>query len=302
MRFGKCTIKFAAILVGLGVSVQVSNASEPETRPAKLRGLNNPFFPFCIETHDARKRNIEQQAALVKELGFDGLGHLWLDNVPERLKTLDRAGLKLFWIHTTVTLDPKKTAYDPKLMDVLPLLKDRGVLLSLSTVGRPPSDQSFDPQAVELFRQIADEAAKHGVRVVLYHHLGHWTERFEDCVRLARKVDRPNLGVMFNLCHWARKGREEELRSLLQSSMPYLFCVAINGSDRPAELQAGKGQMIQPLGSGSFDVLGLLRTLKELRYDGPIGLMCWGLKGDAREHLTQSMAAWRNMQKKLAER
>jgi sugar phosphate isomerase/epimerase len=167
-------------------------------------------------------------------------------------------------------------------------------------VGRPPSDESFDPRAVEIFREIADAAAKYGVRVVLYHHLNNWTERFEDCVRVAKKVARPNLGAMFNLCHWSRKGREEDLPALLQTSMPHLFCVAINGSDRPAELQAGKGNMIQPLDSGSYNVLGLLRTLKGLGYEGPIGLMCWGLKGDARDHLARSMAAWRKMQQELA--
>ena len=32
----------------------------------------NAFFAFCIDTHDAKKRNLEQQAALLKELGYDG--------------------------------------------------------------------------------------------------------------------------------------------------------------------------------------------------------------------------------------
>jgi hypothetical protein len=27
----------------------------------------NAFFAFCIDTHDAKKRNLEQQAALLKE-------------------------------------------------------------------------------------------------------------------------------------------------------------------------------------------------------------------------------------------
>jgi sugar phosphate isomerase/epimerase len=296
MHILKAILASAALLTGLAVSNLDAAASDA----TQVAGPAPPFFPFCIETHDAKKRTIEQQAALVKELGFAGVGHLWLEDVPERLKTLDDAGLKLFWIHTVVNLDPDKRPYDPKLVEVLPLLKNRGVLLSISMVGQRPSDESFDPRAVEILREIADEAAGHDVRVVLYHHLDHWTERFEDCVRVARKVDRPNLGAMFNLCHWSRKGQEQDLRGLLESSMPTLFCVAINGSDRPADLQSGKGQFIQPLDSGTYDVLGLLRMLKELGYHGPIGLMCWGLKGDARDHLARSMTAWRKMQRQLA--
>ena len=111
---------------------QPAVASENE-QPAETA---NPLFPFCIETHDAKKRSVEEQVALVKELGFSGLGHLWLKDVPERLKALDEAGLKLYWIHTTVNLNPDKPPFDPKLMEVLPLLKDRGVLLSINAVGR----------------------------------------------------------------------------------------------------------------------------------------------------------------------
>jgi len=278
------------LLVSLMSGLAVASETE---QPAET---SNPLFPFCIETHDAKKRSIEQQVALAKELGFSGLGHLWLENVPERLKALDEAGLKLYWIHTTVNVNPDKRPFDPKLMEVLPLLKDRGVLLSINAVGAKPSDESVDPRAVEIFRQIADEAAKHGVRVVLYHHRNDWTERFSDCVRVVKKIDRPNVGVMFNLCHWLLKGKEEELEALLKSGKPYLHCVAINGADRPAEVQSGKGNFIQPLGDGTFDVGKMLKMLNAQDYKGPIGLMCWGIKGDARDHLTRSMAAWKKMQ------
>ena len=31
-------------------------------------------------------------AAMLKELGYEGVGHIWLDGLPERLKTLDELG------------------------------------------------------------------------------------------------------------------------------------------------------------------------------------------------------------------
>ena len=34
-----------------------------------------PFFPFCIDWHDAKQRSFEQQAEMLKELGYDGVGH-----------------------------------------------------------------------------------------------------------------------------------------------------------------------------------------------------------------------------------
>ena len=249
-----------------------------------------------MDTHDARKRTLPEQAELLHELGYDGAGHLWLDSVRERLATLDAAGLKLFQIYIQLNIAPNaKQAYDPRLSETLPLLKGRGVSLGVLTSGGKPSDEALDGGAVELVREMAGMAQPHGVRVALYPHVKNWLERVEDAVRLAKKVDRPNVGVMFNLCHWLKIGDESQLRVLLKAAMPHLFAVSINGTDTGAEIKSGTGNWIQPLDSGSYDIHGFLRTLHELGYAGPVGLQCYGIPGDAREHLARSMAAWRRL-------
>lgn len=45
-----------------------------------------------------------------------------------------------------------------------------------------------------------------------------------------------------------------------------------------------------------------LKTLKELGYKGPIGLQCYGMGGDAREHLQKSMDAWKKLEANLSDR
>lgn len=261
--------------------------------------FDNSFFALCMDTHDANKRSLEDQAKLLAELGYDGAGHLWLDNVPERLETLDAAGLKLYQIYTRVNIAPEKQPYDRKLKEVLPLLKDRPTMLALLVGGGSPSDTAGDPRAVEVIREIADMGAPFGVRVVLYPHANDWLERVEDSVRVAKKVDRPNVGAMFNLCHWLRVDDEENLEPLLKAAVPCLMAVSINGADRAADIQAGRGKMIQPLDSGDFDVFKFMTTLKDLGYQGPVGLQCYGIPGDAREHLSRSAAAWRELVDKL---
>src|SRR5215831_17162687 len=97
------------------------------------------FFPFCIDWHDAKKRSFQEQAAMLKELGYDGVGHIWLDNVAERIQTLDQAGLKLFQITVTVDLTPGKPAYDARFKEVLNLVKGRQVQFCLLVNGAKPS-------------------------------------------------------------------------------------------------------------------------------------------------------------------
>jgi len=259
-----------------------------------------PFFALCMDTHDAKKRTVAQQAELLKELGFDGAGHLWLDGLSERLATLDAAGLKLFQVYVSLDIGPKaKQAYDPRFGASMALLKGRGVSLGVLISGGKPSDPTLDGRAVELVQEMADLAAPHGVRMALYPHANNWLERVDDGVRVARKAARDNVGAMFNLCHWLKTEDESQMKPLLQAAMPHLFAVSINGADTGAEIKAKTGNWIQPLGSGSFDVFSLLKTLGELGYRGPVGLQCYGIPGDARDHLARSIAAWRGLSARL---
>jgi len=140
-------------------------------------------------------------------------------------------------------------------------------------------------------------AAKSGLRVALYPHTGFWVERVEDAIRVAEKVDRKNVGVTFNLCHWLRTDDETNMKSLIKSAMPHLFVVSINGAD-----SGGKDwkQLIQTLDRGSFNILRFLKALKKSGYTGPIGLQGYGIGGDAYENLKRSMSAWRKLSEKIA--
>jgi sugar phosphate isomerase/epimerase len=281
-----------AILLPLAANL-VGTADAATTVP-----FTNAFFPFCIDWHDAKKRTMEQQAEMLKELGYDGMGHIWLDKLPERLKTLDAAGLKLYQITIQVTLEPGKPAYDARLKEMMPLLKGRNVQFDLLISGFKPSDPAGDSRGVEVIKEIAAIAKTADAQVLLYPHVDNWTERFEDCLRVANKVNEPNVGVMFNLCHWLRVSKDRDYASLLEKARPRLYAVSLNGADEFDD-QPGWAHYIQPLGSGSFNVLKLLKTLQKLGYTGPIGLQCYGIGGDTREHLAQSLKTWREYCREL---
>jgi sugar phosphate isomerase/epimerase len=255
----------------------------------------NSFFAFCIDTHDAKKRSLPEQAALLKELGYAGVGHLWLDNLPERLASLDAAGLRLFQITLAVDITPGKPGYDvARLKEILPLLRGRNVQLAVLMNGLKPSDPSGDARATELLRELSALAETAGLEIVLYPHTDYWLEKVEDTLRVAELANRNNVGVMFNLCHWLRVSKTREYRPLLKRALPRLKAVSINGADEN-DPQPGWSRYIQPLGNGSFDVGRFMQTLRELGYAGPVGLQCYGIPGDAREHLAESMTAWRRM-------
>jgi hypothetical protein len=55
----------------------------------------------------------------------------------------------------------------------------------------------------------------------------------------------------------------------------------------------------QTLDRGSFDVYRLLVMLRRLGYEGPIGLQCYGVKGDRHENLQRTIEAWRGFVERM---
>ena len=258
----------------------------------------NPFFALCMDTHDEKKRTIDEQNELLKELGYDGVAHLWLAGLEERVASAKKHGIEVFQVYFEVNLanDPP---FDPKLAEVLPCLKGSKTQLAVLINGGTPSDATLDDRAVQILQKILEIADPQGVKVVLYPHVNAWNEKISDCVRIAKRFPDKKVGVMFNLCHWAAIDKSENLDSVLELAKPYLAAVSINGTDTPEELQAKTGNWLQPLDSGSYDTAVVLKALNKVGYRGPIGLQCYGQPGDARLHLERSMKKWNESQNNL---
>lgn len=280
-----------------------ANAEKTVTTGGGKTGISKPawpFFAFCMAIHDAKKRTLPQQATMFKELGYAGCGHLWLGNVETRAKTLSDAGLRLFQVYMRVNL-AKPQAVDEKLIaKVLPSLKQHKTQLALLINGGKPSDGKLDDKAVAVIERISDMARPHGVTVVLYPHANAWLETCGDAVRIAKKVNRPSeVGAMFNLCHWMKADANRDLPGVLKEAKPWLMAVSLSGSDTPKQVRAKKGNWIQPLDKGTYDITDVLSILRDIKYLGPVGLQCYGIRGDARTHLERSMRAWKRATKKI---
>jgi hypothetical protein len=75
--------------------------------------------------------------------------------------------------------------------------------------------------------------------------------------------------------------------------------VTINGADSGKTKKMDWKRLIQPLGTGTYDLTFLLRVLRSSGYRGPIGLQGYGIKMEPRQLLKQSMDGWRELQSKV---
>jgi sugar phosphate isomerase/epimerase len=253
-----------------------------------------PFFAMDTATKDASHQTAKEQVEMVKELGYAGMRCTAGKGLKEMAEELDKNDLRLFTVYLGINIDPDQPKYGPELKEAIEVLRGRNAMLWLFVQSKryKPSSPAGDDRAVEILREIADMAAEADVRVALYPHTGLWVQRVQDAVRVAKKVNRSNVGVTFNLCHWLMVDGGKNAKSLIQQAMPHLFVVTINGAD-----SGGKDwkTLIQTLDRDTFDIQGFLKTLYSCGYTGPIGFQGYGIGGDAYDNLKRTMNAWRKL-------
>ncbi len=245
-----------------------------------------------------------QRIRLVRDLGFDGMEKGSLDGLEETIATLDTFGLKLYTLYTGIDLDNPSAPFDPRLVRAMAAIEGHEAMpwVYIKSARFAPSSVDGDSAAVAIVRELADRVAAHGLRIMLYPHRGYWLERVEDAVRVAAKVNRPNVGLTFNLAHFlAEQPRRTDLKTLAEAAMPYLFAVTINGADSvAAAAERPWKSYIQPLGQGTFDTYAFVKTFVDLGYSGPFGLQCYGIQAEPERHLADSMSAWKRYMDRLA--
>ena len=242
------------------------------------------------------------RAETLKDLGYDGMGTRGTD-LAEQTTVFEKAGLKLFSTYIGLDLDGDQK-YDANLINAIKQLKGKDTILWFFVRSKKykPASAEGDAVAVEAIRQIADAAHESGLKIALYPHANFYVETFADSVRIARKVNRRNVGGSFNLCHWLKVEGDIDYRPILKKSLPKLFLVSINGAKSGDTKKMGWDKLIQTLDKGSFDNYKLLKYLKEIGYAGPVGLQGYSIKGDPKENLASSMKAWRKINEKLKEK
>lgn len=272
-------------VAGVTLVCGAGEAGDPEASAA----LSNLFFVFDNGVgRDAWTP--EQQAKTLADLGYDGIGYTGVNDLDQRLAAFEKHHVKIFNLYVNCNPDSEPPV-DAALAAAIKRLRGTGVAIWLTVQG-PVKDER---RAVRAVGEIADLAAASDLKVALYPHTGFYVATLDDALRMVEQVQRANFGVTFNLCHELRAGNEKRFNELLERAAPHLFFVSINGADHEGDWD----RLIQPLGRGGFDILPLLRTLRAIKYTGPIGLQCYQVKGDTLENLKHNIAAWRSLRAQL---
>ena len=265
-----------------------------------LLAADRPLF-FAMDT--AARLEPAECAQVLADLGYAGLG-----GRPATAKAhaaaLQSKGLVFFNGYHVTNFGYGQTELPADLAKAVDDLAGTGstLWLGINKVAFPAGVRAGpeygDTIVVPQLKQLLAYAKPKGVKVSLYPHTGFWAAQFEVCLRVANKVDDPNLGVTFNLCHWLKvEGSERDSLQLIKEALPRLNFITINGADTGDTQKLGWDKLIQPLGRGSYDVGAFVAKTRAAGYRGPFGFQGFGIKMDSKELLKETMEGWGKMVK-----
>ena len=243
------------------------NTSSPKFEPKLYAFQNGLGFGSATE-----------EANFLKQHGFAGVCQVFDKGtaLANRVTAYEKRNLRVASVYLNVNDTPIAE-------NTIKPLANRDAILELTI-------QKMSPKTVAAVRQTASIAEKLNIRVALYPHHGNAIATMPQAIDLVQKVGHPNLGIMFNLCHFLKNEKPETLRAILTQAAPHLVSISTAGADKQG---TNWDTLIQTLDRGTFPQAELLEILKSLDYKGNVALQCYGVKGDKKQNLQTSMAAWK---------
>ncbi|MFC1537631.1 sugar phosphate isomerase/epimerase family protein [Gemmatimonadota bacterium] len=271
------------------------NISESNSVSSPFRKDN--LVAWCIVPFDAKKRGPEERARMLETLGITRLAYDWRNEhiveFDDEIDALNRHGIDLEAFWTPCNADnPLDT---PNLQTILDLLKRRNVRtqlwVSLNMDGKEKKTQDEKVAiAASAIGQLADAAEKIGCSVGLYNH-GGWFGEPENQVAIIKRLDRPNIGIVYNFHH----GHEhiDRFAELVALMRPYLMTLNLNGMKMD-------GSKILSLGAGDRE-LGMLEIIRDSGYDGPIGILGHRTDEDVEVVLNENLEGLKKLLERLGD-
>ena len=268
--------------------------------------VKNEFFALHnIIRGDSTYNTFDKQVELVKNAGFDGIEINQIESFDGMKSALDQFQFKGSYFYVKLQLgDP----IDNRLESTINKLKGSHTIIApyilADTKRFKPNSPEGDSEAIKLLQLISMWSKKAGLQVAIYPHYSFYVERTDHALQLAQKVNRKNVGLSFNLCHWLATtslAERTDLKNHLKELKPYLKMITISGaSDIISQKKAIFDDYILPLGTGSFDTYDLLKYMvKTIKYKNPIGVQCYNIKGNKPQLIKNTMMVWNGYKTRL---
>ena len=148
-------------------------------------------------------------------------------------------------------------------------------VIAIGSGGKTGDEASF-AEAVALSTELARIAGSHGIRLALKPHIGAAVHDTTTARRAHREIGSAHLGLNFDPSHLHRV--PEDVATAATSFGDLI--VHSHFRDCPSRVERGPGTPEQQVpGRGEVDISGVIKSLGQTPYGGPLSFECIGAKG-----------------------
>jgi sugar phosphate isomerase/epimerase len=264
---------FLTILATCAAITQLRSQVTPAAFPADHIAQPDLLDPqnltaWCVVPFDARKRGPLERAEMLQRLGFKNFAYDWRSkDVPTfdaEVEALSQHGINLvaWWFPTD--------AEDPNAQTILKVIKRHDIHPQLWVMGSgSPTKTDAEQwqrteQEAERIRKIVELAAPCGCPVELYNHNG-WFGQPDNEVAVIERLKLKGVsgvGMVYNFSHG--HGDIADFPAIWKRIEHYVVAVNVSG-------MVTSERLIPP--SQGDKELDMLRTIRESRWRGPIGVI-----------------------------
>ena len=195
--------------------------------------------------------------------------HVKLEDDPSKIKdALESQSL-------TVTAMEAATLDRERLAGLFKLASQIGVPIVNIGSGGKTGDEQSTVEAITLMREFAKMAGDAGVKLAVKPHVGQAIYNADTGLRLMNEVTEPAIGLNFDPSHLARADEDPAAVAPRWGNK----IITSHFRDCPTRVPGPPGSPEQQIpGRGALDLQGILRSLHEINYNGPVNLEVIGAK------------------------
>lgn len=232
--------------------------------------------------------DIPARIALLKKVGYAGMALSW--NSADREAHLRELRKHQLGVPGLFLACPPGTSIEGPLE----FLKGCRSWIWMSLEQPGPTGSIEAGSIAEYLARCAQQSSAAGLSGIgLHPRPGTWLAGSESAQRLADRLNRPDVGWVFDLESWRSEDPAPDLRPLIERGLSRMKGVVIHGSDTASS--------VLPLGEGSYDPSPLLQTLADLNYSGPFMHPAAGVETRIPERLEASFRVWEGLKRKATE-
>lgn len=290
-------INYLSAILILFISGCSNKLSGTKTNNDLLFSQKN-LIAWCTIPYDSKKRNSEERAVMLKDLGFTSFAYDWraqdLPNMETELGTLKKHGIRLksvwFWVN-----GGKNDILDEANETILKTLEKTNTKTELR-VSFPAGyfegipDEEKIQKAVKTLQYIHERASKIGCTIALYNHEDWFGEPANE-VKIIEASGLQNIGIVYNFHHGHKQ--MDYFDKILEVTKPYLTTVNLNG-------MKGKEFEIRTIGEGDRE-LELLKKLKASGFNGSIGIIGHTENEDVKVVLQRNLNGLKRLLREMGE-